>query len=42
MFDLARITTPAVGSMTMTDVDMPLTVDMSLQGVRIKPYKVSR
>lgn len=42
MLDLARILTPEVKPMTMAEVDLPLTIDMSLRSVRIKPYKISR
>jgi len=38
MYELAQRTTPDVGEMTMTDADLPLTVDMSLKSNRIKPY----
>ncbi len=44
MFDLARITTPDVEPMTMVDLvdPVPLTMDMSLESVRIPPYPISR
>lgn len=42
MFELAKITTPDVLPMTMADVDIPLTRDMSLISIRIKPYKITR
>lgn len=42
MFDLAKITTPSVKPMTMDEADLPLTKDMSLRSIRIKPYKLTR
>lgn len=42
MFDLAKITTPGILPMTMDDVDIPLTRDMSLRSVKIAPYKITR
>ncbi|MBI5305980.1 NAD(P)-dependent oxidoreductase [Candidatus Wolfebacteria bacterium] len=42
MFDLAKITTPDVLPITMNEIDMPLTKDMSLRSVRIAPYKITR
>jgi len=42
MFKLAKITTPRIQPMTLKDYDgaAPLTVDMTLRSVRIKPYKL--
>lgn len=42
MFTLAKITTPNIQPMTLKDYDgvAPLTVDMTLRSVRIKPYKL--
>jgi dTDP-4-dehydrorhamnose reductase len=40
MFELAKITTPNVKPMTLDDVDLPLTRDMSLRSIRIAPYKL--
>jgi dTDP-4-dehydrorhamnose reductase len=40
MYELARLTSPDVGMMTMADVSMPLTVDMSLRSVRIAPVTI--
>lgn len=43
MFELAKITTPDVEPMTMEEyAGPPLTVDMSLNSVRIKPFKLTR
>jgi dTDP-4-dehydrorhamnose reductase len=43
MFELAKITTPNVKPMTLSEYHgVPLTVDMSLSSVRIKPFKISR
>jgi dTDP-4-dehydrorhamnose reductase len=43
MFDLAKITTPDIKPMTLSDYHgVPLTVDMSLNSDRIKPFKISR
>jgi len=42
MFDLAKITSPDVKPMTMDEADLPLTKDMSLRSIRIKPYKLTR
>lgn len=40
MFELARLTTTDVGTMTMLDVKLPLTVDMTLRSVRIPAVKI--
>ncbi len=43
MFELAKITTPDVEPMTLSEYHgVPLTVDMSLNSIRIKPFKISR
>jgi dTDP-4-dehydrorhamnose reductase len=43
MFELAKITTPAIKPMTLSEyLGVPLTVDMSLSSIRIKPFKISR
>ena len=43
MFELAKITTPDIEPMTLSDYrGVPLTVDMSLNSIRIKPFKMSR
>jgi len=41
MLELARLMTPEVASLTMADVSLPLTVDMSLTSVRIERYRLS-
>jgi dTDP-4-dehydrorhamnose reductase len=42
MFELAKITTPNVEPMTLSEYHgVPLTVDMSLSSIRIKPFKIS-
>lgn len=41
MYDLAKITTPDIKPMTMDEIDLPLTRDMSLRSARIEPYKIS-
>lgn len=43
MFELAKITTPDIKPMTLSEYHgVPLTVDMSLNSTRIKPFKISR
>jgi dTDP-4-dehydrorhamnose reductase len=43
MFELAKITTPNVEPMTLSEYHgVPLTVDMSLSSIRIKTFKISR
>ncbi|MEM2293525.1 MAG: sugar nucleotide-binding protein [Nitrososphaerota archaeon] len=43
MFELAKITTPDVQPMTLNEYSgPPLTVDMSLRSIRIKPFKLTR
>lgn len=40
MFELAKITTPNIEPMTLSEYHgVPLTVDMSLSSIRIKPWK---
>lgn len=40
MFELAKLTSPDVGSMHMADVNMPLTVDMTLRSERIPAFRI--
>lgn len=41
MYELAKITTPAVEPMTLNEyIGPPLTIDMSLSSIRIKPFKM--
>jgi dTDP-4-dehydrorhamnose reductase len=41
MFEIAKLTTPEIKSMTITDYNgPPLTMDMSLNSIRIKPYRM--
>ena len=43
MFELAKITTPNIKPMTLSEYHgVPLTIDMSLDSNRIKPFKISR
>jgi dTDP-4-dehydrorhamnose reductase len=43
MFELAKITTPNVEPMTLSEYHgVPLTVDMSLSSIKTKPFKISR
>jgi dTDP-4-dehydrorhamnose reductase len=43
MFDLAKLTTPEIKPMTISDYNgPPLTMDMSLRSIRIPPYRISR
>lgn len=43
MFELAKITTPSIEPMTLSEYHgVPLTVDMSLNSIRIKPFKIGR
>lgn len=43
MFELAKITTPEVKPMSLSEYNgPPLTVDMSLNSIRIKPFKLTR
>ncbi|HEY6565823.1 MAG TPA: sugar nucleotide-binding protein [Pirellulaceae bacterium] len=41
MYELARKTSPEVGRLTMADVNLPLTVDMTLRSTRIPPTRIS-
>jgi len=41
MYELAKLTGSEVGQMTLNEVDLPLTKDMTLVSVRIRPYKIS-
>lgn len=42
MFELAKMTTPDIKPMTLADYNgPPLTVDMSLRSLRIKPFKIN-
>lgn len=40
MFELAQLTTPDVGTLKMADVDVPLTVDMTLRSIRIPALRI--
>jgi len=43
MFELAKITTPEIKPMSLSEYNgPPLTVDMTLKSIRIKPFKLSR
>lgn len=43
MFELAKITTPDIKPMTLAEYNgPPVTVDMSLKSIRIKPFKLTR
>lgn len=43
MFELAKITTPSVKPMSLTEYSgVPLTIDMSLSSNRLPPFKISR
>jgi dTDP-4-dehydrorhamnose reductase len=43
MFELAKITTPEVKPMSLAEYNgPPLTVDMSLNSIRIKPFKLTK
>jgi dTDP-4-dehydrorhamnose reductase len=43
MFELAKITTPDVQPMTLEEYNgPPVTVDMTLRSIRIKPFKLTR
>lgn len=41
MFELARLTTPHVGTMTMAGTRIPLTVDMTLRSVKGRAYQLT-
>ncbi len=42
MFELARLTCADVGALTLADVELPLTVNMSLRSNRIAPLQISQ
>jgi hypothetical protein len=43
MLELARITTPEVEPMYLSQYNgPPLTVDMSLKSIRMKPFEITR
>jgi len=42
MFDLARITTPDISPMTLSEVDLNLTTDMSLVSERINEFEITK
>lgn len=43
MYELAKITTPTVKPMTLAEYQgVPLTVDMTLSSVRLKPFKITK
>lgn len=42
MYQLAKITTPDIQPMTMTETKYPLTRDMTLRSVKIKPFRLTR
>jgi dTDP-4-dehydrorhamnose reductase len=43
MYELAKITTPTIKPMTLTEYHgVPLTVDMSLSSIKLKPSQISR
>lgn len=42
MFELARLTTPSVQPISMQEVSLPLTIDMTLTSVRLPPYRLTR
>jgi len=43
MYDLSKITTPDVKPMFLTDYNgPPVTVDMTLRSIRIKPFKITK
>jgi dTDP-4-dehydrorhamnose reductase len=41
MYELAQMTSSDVGKLTVADVDIPLTMNMSLRSVRIAPRQIS-
>lgn len=41
MYEIAMITTPEVKPITMKDVDVPVTQNMTLQTKKIKPFKIT-
>jgi dTDP-4-dehydrorhamnose reductase len=43
MFELAKITTPDIKPMTLAEYNgPPLTIDMSLRSVRVKPFRITK
>lgn len=43
MFEIAKITTPDIKSMTLAEYKgPPITIDMSLRSIRIKPFKMNK
>ena len=43
MYELAKITTPSVRPMTLAEYQgVPLTVDMTLSSVRLRPFKITK
>jgi len=42
MYELACLTTPAVLPVTTREIALPLTMDMTLQSVRLAPYRLTR
>jgi hypothetical protein len=43
MYELAKITTPNVEPMTLAEHQgVPLTVDMTLSSVRLRPFKITK
>jgi len=43
MYELAKITTPDIQPMTLNEYSgPPLTIDMSLRSIRIKPYQLRK
>jgi dTDP-4-dehydrorhamnose reductase len=40
MFELAKLTSPAVLPLTMDEVQLPLTIDMTLRSMRMEPLKI--
>jgi dTDP-4-dehydrorhamnose reductase len=43
MYELAKITTPDIKPMTLADYQgVPLTIDMTLSSIRMRPFKISK
>lgn len=42
MYELAILTSPQVGKMTMDDIDIPVTVNMTLRSSRFRPLAITR
>jgi dTDP-4-dehydrorhamnose reductase len=40
MYELACLTSPDVGTMTMAEISIPLTIDMSLRSNRLEPVEI--